>query len=146
MDFTTLTISAHMTEERMERYIKIQMNTGIGEPVVELKAWKEGRWLYITDTGVAVIVDEDKTVLITMYYLTIEEAQEYLHANKYNRIRHTILKAIDKNVKRKLVASTLKKQKRENKQKWKRELQIFQQKEKENLKSCAKVQFSIVLI
>lgn len=115
MDFTTLTISAHMTEERMERYIKIQMNTGIGEPVVELKAWKKGRWLYITNTGVAVIVDEDKTVLITMYYLTIEEVQEYLHADKYNYIRPKIMKAVESNTKRKLVASTLKKQKRESK-------------------------------
>lgn len=112
MDFTSLTISAHMTEDRMERYIKIQMNTGIGEPVVELKAWKKGRWLYITNTGVAVVVDEDKKVLITMYYLTLEEAQEYLHADKYNHIRHTILKTIDKNIKRKLVAPTLKRQKR----------------------------------
>lgn len=112
MDFTSLTISTHMTEERMERYIKIQMNTGIGEPVVELKAWKEGRWLYITNTGVAVIVDEDKTVLITMYYLTPEEVQEYLHADKYNYIRPKIVKAVESNVKQKLVASILKKQKR----------------------------------
>ena len=115
MDFTTLAISSHITEERMERYIKIQLNTGIGEPVAELKAWKEGRWLYITDTGVAVIVNEDKTVLITMYYLTMEEVQEYLHADKYNCIRPKIMKAVESNTKRKLVASTLKKQKRESK-------------------------------
>ena len=112
MDFTSLTISAHMTEDRMERYIKIQMNTGIGEPVVELKAWKKGRWLYITDTGVAVVVDDDKTILITMYYLTPEEVQEYLHADKYNYIRPKIVKVVESNVKRKLVAPTLKRQKR----------------------------------
>lgn len=112
MNFTTLAISNHITEERMERYIRIQLNTGIGEPVAELKAWKEGRWLYITDTGVAVVVDEDKTILITMYYLTTQEVVEYLHADKYNYIRPKVLRAVEKNVKRKLVASTWKKQKR----------------------------------
>ena len=37
MDITKLQVSQHIKEDRLDRYVEIQMNTGLGEPVAKFK-------------------------------------------------------------------------------------------------------------
>lgn len=73
MELNKLKISRHFLNDHMERYVYIQMATGIGNPV--LKLWDSQRKLnnYITDTGVFLVVNPEDTLLITAFYGTIDK-------------------------------------------------------------------------
>lgn len=106
MDITKLNISTHMKNDRLDRYVEIQMNTGIGNPVVELRMWEQERWMIITDTGVAIITDKDQRDLITMYYLTMEKAKALLHNETRKIMPQIIYNAIRKNIQRNLTTNS----------------------------------------
>ena len=63
----------HLRYERIDRVVYILRNVGIGEVIKEEKSISpNGKVSYqcLTDTGVLLVVDETKTVCITMYVAT----------------------------------------------------------------------------
>lgn len=66
-------ISYHISEERLDRAVFIQTTIGIGEIVKEKRRVDEyGRvsWQCFTNTGVILVLSEDKQMLITLYIAT----------------------------------------------------------------------------
>lgn len=63
-------ISYHISEDRLERACYIMQTVGIGEILKEQKGVDEkGRiyWRCFTDTGVMLIMNADKSRLVTLY-------------------------------------------------------------------------------
>ncbi len=63
----------HLRYERTDRAVYILLNVGIGDVIKEEKSISpNGKVSYqcLTDTGVLLVVDETKTVCITMYVAT----------------------------------------------------------------------------
>lgn len=87
-------MSKHLQTERLDRCAFILATIGLGEVVhcykqPIAKANAEGAWVKITSTGIAMVVDgNDK--LITMYVLTVKEAEKYFD-NKIPLILKSIL-------------------------------------------------------
>lgn len=108
MSFTHLKITDHMTEDRMDRYIEIQMNTGLGNPVAEQTTWRDGekRHMIVTDTGVAIITDRRRQYLITMYYMSMEQAKNFFYTETKKIMPQVVYDAIKKNIQRNLTTNS----------------------------------------
>jgi hypothetical protein len=66
-------ITYHISEDRLDRACYIMQTIGIGEIVKEEKCFDEkGRtsWQCLTDTGVLLVLDEKKEIVITLYIAT----------------------------------------------------------------------------
>lgn len=68
-------ISAHMINDRMDRYIFIQTHTGMGNIAHEEYVPERDHIEIITDTGVLIVTDNEKRVLITCFYLSMDKAK-----------------------------------------------------------------------
>ena len=63
----------HISEERIDRAMYIMQTIGIGDPIKEEHCVDErGRtsWQCLTNTGVILVLNEEKTVVITLYIAT----------------------------------------------------------------------------
>jgi hypothetical protein len=63
-------ITYHISEDRLERAYYIMQTVGIGDVIKEQKCIDEkGRtsWQCLTNTGVLLVLDEKKEILITLY-------------------------------------------------------------------------------
>ena len=66
-------ITYHISEDRLDRACFIMQTIGIGEIVKEEKVIQEtGRisWQCLTNTGVLLVMDEQKKIVITLYIAT----------------------------------------------------------------------------
>lgn len=82
MNLNKLAISRHFMDEHMERYVFIQMTTGIGKPILKLVDKERGHNNYITDTGVFLITDLKDECLISAYYATREKVYSMCKINQ----------------------------------------------------------------
>lgn len=65
--------SYHISEDRLDRAMFIMTTIGIGEVIKEQKCVDEkGRisWQCLTDTGVILVLSEDKKIAVTLYIAT----------------------------------------------------------------------------
>ena len=63
-------ITYHISEERVDRACYIMQTIGIGEIIKEVRCSDDkGRvsWQCLTNTGVILVLNEDKTMCITLY-------------------------------------------------------------------------------
>lgn len=65
-------VSSHVMFHRADRYMNIKQFFGIGEPYLTIH--KDGRTQILTNTGVMLIMNNEKTVLITCYVATKSQA------------------------------------------------------------------------
>jgi hypothetical protein len=66
-------ITYHISEERVDRACYIMQTIGIGEVIKEVRCVQEdGRvsWQCLTNTGVILVLSEDKKICITLYIAT----------------------------------------------------------------------------
>jgi hypothetical protein len=66
-------ISYHISEDRLERACYIMQTVGIGEVIKEQHGVDEkgrGYWRCFTNTGVMLIFNEQKSVMVTLYIPT----------------------------------------------------------------------------
>lgn len=101
MDITKLQVSQHIKEDRLDRYVEIQMNTGLGEPVAKFKY--EDKWQIITSTGVILITDSRMEFLITLYYVNMKKATAIFRHNGQMKMPKVVYDAIQKNMAKKLI-------------------------------------------
>lgn len=101
MDITKLQVSQHIKDDRLDRYVEIQMNTGIGEPVAKFRY--EDKWQIITNTGVILITDSRMEFLITLYYVNMNKATAIFRHNGQMQMPKVVYEAIQKNMAKKLV-------------------------------------------
>lgn len=101
MDITKLQVSEHIKHDRLDRYVEIQMNTGIGEPIAQFKY--QGKWQIITNTGVILIVDNQMKFLITLYYVNIDKATAIYRHNGQMKMPQALYETIQRNIAKKLV-------------------------------------------
>lgn len=96
-----MTISNHFMAERADRYTFIATNIGLGTVVhTHRQEWSKygstPTTVKITSTGIAMVMtDDDK--LVTMYVLTLKEAERYYN----NAIPMVIEAIIKKNMRKK---------------------------------------------
>lgn len=72
VDFSKMEFSYHCKAERKERIEFIKNEIGFGQPLKEL--FYNDAYHYITDTGVAILVDGGKQKIITLYLIDAREA------------------------------------------------------------------------
>lgn len=96
IDFT---MSYHCSQERTDRLAFIMLHGGLGEIFCEYQ--KSEELLYrLTTTGVLMIIDPMRKVLITAYYATMDRAVAILHNCKHtNYPTKDLYKAIRANEK-----------------------------------------------
>ena len=79
-----MTMSEHLRFDRADRYAFIATTIGLGEVVhsyCQPYHKYDGKCIVdITSTGVAIVRTEDD-LIVTMYVLTISEAEKYFHNN-----------------------------------------------------------------
>lgn len=66
-------ITYHISEERIDRAVFIMQTVGIGKVIKEVHQVDEkGRvgWQCLTDTGVLLVLSEDKKICVTLYIAT----------------------------------------------------------------------------
>ena len=90
--------SYHISEERLDRACFIMQTVGLGEIIKEQKCYDEkGRvsWQCQTDTGVLLVLNEDKTMAITLYIATQPKVSAMYKGNTPS----WVIKMIKKNAK-----------------------------------------------
>ena len=66
-------ISYHISEDRLDRAVYIMQTVGLGEIIKEVRCVDEYNrvsWQCLTDTGVLLVLNEQKTIAITLYIAT----------------------------------------------------------------------------
>lgn len=98
-----LNLSHHLTKDRIERMTKIATTIGFGEIVEEFEddIYGEPTWHCLTNTGVLIIKNADKTKVITMYAVTSDRICAYYHKKRGNKPAPSYLMTIAKNNERK---------------------------------------------
>lgn len=92
----------HCKTQRAARVQKIIENIGIGQVIRErycrsaeqIKSGEAGRYQCLTDTGIILILSEDKKTIVTMYVATYREALKIYGGTKIPPYLH---KKIDRN-------------------------------------------------
>lgn len=93
---TKLTLSNHLTIERADRLATIR-KVGWGQVVKE--SWHYNCWHALTDTGVMLVVDENRTHCVTAYFIDQREANKLYNGH----VPTNIQKRISRNVNEGLV-------------------------------------------
>lgn len=92
-------MSYHVSVQRADRVQHIIDEIGIGqiikEKYVRYNIGEAGRWVCLTDTGITIIKDEQKAVIITMYVTTQRELVAVFGGPK--RIPAFLKKKVDHN-------------------------------------------------
>ena len=90
--------SYHISEERLDRACYIMQTVGIGEIIKEVRCTDEkGRvsWQCLTDTGVLLVLNEQKDMAITLYIATQPKVSAMYKGNTPS----WVIKLIKKNAK-----------------------------------------------
>ena len=77
-------ISYHISEDRLDRACYIMQTIGIGDIIKEQHGTDEqgrGYWRCFTNTGVMVILNEDKSKMITLYIPNQAQVSSIYHGN-----------------------------------------------------------------
>ena len=89
-------ITYHISEDRLDRAVFIMTTIGLGNIIFE-EPWvdEEGKrsWQCITDTGVLLVLDERKEIVITLYIATQSKVSAMYKGNTPG----WLLKVIKKN-------------------------------------------------
>lgn len=72
VNFNDYVLSKHCERDRKERLQFILENVGIGQPLKEVFYYNA--YHYITDTGVAILIDSTQQKIITIYLIDEREA------------------------------------------------------------------------
>lgn len=67
-----MTITQHIKKDRIDRYMNIKQFFGLGDPYLIIH--NADRASILTDTGIILITNKDKSVLITCYVATLKQA------------------------------------------------------------------------
>lgn len=92
-------MSYHCSQERTDRLAFIMLHGGLGEIFCEYQ--ESDALLYrLTTTGVLMIIDPARKVLVTAYYINMEKAAAIIHRCKHtNYSHHSLYKVIEANEK-----------------------------------------------
>ena len=66
-------ISYHISEDRLDRAVFIMETVGLGEIIKEVRCVDERSrvsWQCLTDTGIILVLNEQKTIAVTLYIAT----------------------------------------------------------------------------
>lgn len=79
-----MTLSRHAQCDRMERLDYIKATIGLGYIIKECNRIKNGReeWACITNTGVMMIQNRDRTKLVTAFIATVGQAKQVYRSNR----------------------------------------------------------------
>lgn len=96
-------LSYHCKVERANRVNQIVEKIGVGQIVKEqyrrgtdrVEAGAEGSWICITDTGITIVKNENKTKIVTMYVTTYRELVAVYGGTKH--IPKYLHKKVDQN-------------------------------------------------
>lgn len=69
-------ISRHIMNDRVDRFVSILCNCGLGEPRYEMPGTRCGTTVVITSTGVALVVNKTSKNILTGYIPTIRQARK----------------------------------------------------------------------
>ena len=83
----------HASVQRANRIEHIVNEIGIGQVVKE--KYQAGKYIYVTDTGITIVKDENKLKIITMYVTTQRELVAVFGGTK--RIPNFLRKKVDHN-------------------------------------------------
>ena len=90
--------SYHISEERLDRACFIMQTVGIGEIIKEVRCVDDRNrvsWQCLTDTGVLLVLNEQKTMAITLYIATQPKVSAMYKGNTPS----WVIKLIKKNAK-----------------------------------------------
>ena len=92
-------MSAHCSQERTDRLAFIMLNSGLGEIFCEYQ--ESDALLYrLTTTGVLMIIDPVRKVLVTAYYVNMDKAVAIIHkCGHTNYSHHSLYRVIEANKK-----------------------------------------------
>lgn len=91
-------ISYHISEDRIDRACYIMETVGLGEIIKEVRdtdAHGRVSWQCLTDTGVIMIFNEQKTMMVTLYIATQPKVSAMYKGNTPS----WVMKMIKKNAK-----------------------------------------------
>ena len=104
INFMDFRLSKHMSRERVERYMEIQMEIGFGDRFVAIVEM-ENKYECLTNTGVVMVISKDtyngKWLVITTYVGTIDKASAMFKSTGSTRLPSFISTAIIKANKKK---------------------------------------------
>ena len=99
MEATRITLSHHLTADRLERMTTIATTIGFGKVIEEFEddIYGEPTWHCLTDTGVLLVKSADKTKIITMYVATVDRLYAYYRKKRNQKTIPQYLVQIVKN-------------------------------------------------
>ena len=103
MEAMRITLSHHLTADRLERMTAIATTIGFGKIVEEFEddIYGEPTWHCLTDTGVLLVKSADKTKVITLYVATAHRISAYYYKKRNHQPAPAYLMRIAKNNERK---------------------------------------------
>ena len=95
MNLNDLKVSYHFQNDRTERKARIDsiVNNNFGQIVCE--EWYKGAWRCLSDTGLIFIVNEQRTIILTYYFATLQVA-----SCMYKAIGRKMPQAVENKVKK----------------------------------------------
>lgn len=92
MSISSLTLSVHAYTERADRIAIIDNKIGWGQIIKEV--YEKGAYRCLTDTGVILVVDENRTTVVTLYLADRHMLHRMYNGNAphymRNRIQHNM--------------------------------------------------------
>lgn len=97
MKATKIKMTAHVIDERIDRLTYIAMNVGFGNVILERIHDDNKKRDCFTDTGVLLIKDAYKEILITAYIPDIDKVTAIYRNCGYTRTPQEIVRLVKKN-------------------------------------------------
>lgn len=97
MNLNTLKVSYHFQNDRQERKQRIDaiIDGNLGSAIFE--EWYKDAWRVLTDTGLIVIVERNKELILTYYFATMRQVNNMYHCNG-RKTPQAIINKVQKNV------------------------------------------------
>lgn len=86
---TEIIMTAHVTDDRMDRMVKIATTIGFGKPIVQ-KFQRNGNRAQLTTTGVILIKAPDEEVLITAFVGNTNKVKWLLNGRMNNEMKRIV--------------------------------------------------------
>lgn len=94
-----IAMTNHATTDRLERLLYINNTIGFGKVVFEHINYERNSRECLTDTGVLIIKDLYREVMITAFICSFDKASALYHDAGYDGIPHWMVNRINKNKK-----------------------------------------------
>lgn len=88
MSISSLTLSVHAYTERADRIAIIDNSVGWGQIIKEV--YEKGAYRCLTDTGVILVVDENRTTVVTLYLADRHMLHKMYNGNAPRYMRNRI--------------------------------------------------------